>query len=34
MNKIKEDIYTSNIKTLIENNLVNNKVTTNWIIGK
>lgn len=44
MNKIKEDIYTSNIKTLIENNLVNNKVrniqkendklTTNWSIGK
>lgn len=44
MNKIKEDIYTTNIKTLIENNIINNKarnlqkendkLITNWNIGK
>ena len=44
MPQIKENIYTKNIKTLIENNIVQNKVRnseeerdkliTNWNIGK
>lgn len=44
MKQIKENNYTKNIKTIIENNIINNKIRniekendkiiTNWNIGK